>query len=518
MYGFTLLAAMTANTDLFNEQWTTGNLYSIQPVVNVLSTVSVWVISIVGFGIVIFSILKNALSGLYVINPNLWDKVDDVKNQMVSGISGTIQSAAGAVPGRGNAIAQRLGGAATFLLSLIPNVKALTDFDDGVPVDKKQYFMRSIPLLVFQIFIGTFIFLGYPSKIANWIGGAGTYVVDAMIRNVDPVEIIKGVSDKITVYELATDGSPDPLDKVVNSATDKAMSTISTRYSSAQREPLQETAYAVERYLLNVLASTTDTLGAADGYDINIQVTPYNGIPQVSSAFSYQNGSSATTNPLVMARATNGITQYKTWVNANSLPIGVPDIGADDYIMWTITATPVAVSKTSSASMIVCAGYQANVQSASGNINVKLVGITIGNGASDLRGTPGPVTVDFIDANGSAVASSGATLQTTSINVTSNAPAMLTFSQSQWDSIKQYIAQGGCAYMSINLSGNWSMDVQRAGQGNNNVTIPVSQLRLATGNSSASYALTTWSDFTLQNYNTNYSNPSDILDKSSMTE
>ena len=143
-----LAASVDAGKDLFSEAWTEGNLYTVNGIVEKLGAFACWVISIVGFGIVIFSILKNAMSGLYVVNPNFWDRVDEVKKQAVGGVSGTIQEATGKT---GNVAAQKLGGFLVFMLGLIPNIRALTDFDDGAPVDKKQYFMHSIPLLVVQI-------------------------------------------------------------------------------------------------------------------------------------------------------------------------------------------------------------------------------------------------------------------------------------------------------------------------------------------------------------------------------
>ena len=202
-----LTATVNAGQDLFSKAWTEGNLYRIQGLVSKLGSFAGTVISIVGFGIVIFSILKNAMSGLYVVNPTFWDKVDDIKSQAIAGMQGTIGELAGSVRGNGNYAAQKVGGIFTFMLGLIPNIKALTDFDDGAPVDKKQYFMKSIPLLIAQIFIGMMIFFGYPAKIAEWIGSGATYAVAAVINNVDPIEVVQGINQKFTIYNLSNDGS-----------------------------------------------------------------------------------------------------------------------------------------------------------------------------------------------------------------------------------------------------------------------------------------------------------------------
>ena len=83
------------STDLFSGDWTQGNLFEIQGLVNVLAGIAVVVISAVGFGIVIFSILKNAISGLYVVNPPFWDRVSQLKEDAVNGATGLVNDTIG---------------------------------------------------------------------------------------------------------------------------------------------------------------------------------------------------------------------------------------------------------------------------------------------------------------------------------------------------------------------------------------------------------------------------------------
>ena len=501
--------------NLFDPKWTEGNLYKIQGIVNVLASVSVWVLSVVGFGIVIFSILKNAMSGLYVVNPTFWDKVSDIKNQAVANTSGVINDAANKVTGNGSYMAQKLGGLFTFLLNLIPNVRALTDFDDGAPVDKKQYFMRSLPLLVFQIFIGMFIFFGYPSKIADWIGEGARYAMDACLNNIDPVETIQGISDSITVYNLATDGSPLAFDKTVNKATVEMLKTVQTKYRDMKKDPTQETAYYLESFLQKALAEggAGDILGAEEGYDISIVTTSMSGVPSIADAFSMVSHNSAY--PLVRAQAVNGIVQYKTWISGATLPTGSAKVGDGDYFVWTITATPVAVSKTSSASLIMCAGLGSTpTQETGGIVNITLNGFQIGSADGCLRGTPGPVSVDIVNtADGTVKQSTSAKLQTTDISNTERANAVLTFDKATWAAVGADINSSG-VYLRVSLPGNWTMDV-KSGTGSTSVTTNVGELRLSKGTSSCTYALSMWSDFTLKDYTASCSTPDEALKKGS---
>lgn len=490
-------APIPDSQNLFDESWTEGNLYSIQGVVNILGNFSVKVISIVGFGIVIFSILKNALSGLYVVNPNFWDKVDDLKTQAVAMAGDTINSGLQTVGGyagqAGNVAANRLGSIFTFLLSAIPNVRALTDFDDGVPVDKKQYFMKSIPLLVAQIFIGMLIFFGYPAKIANWIGTGGTYAIQAIISNIDPVETVQKISDGITVYNLATDGSQDKFEQVVNDATVQMMSVVSTRYTDMKKQPAQETAYYIENNLLNDLDKDIirSILGATDGYSISISTTARQSLPTVSANYKHVGDSGMQCGPY-MAQATNGTVSFVYWVQGSSLPTGSQMVDANDYFVFRITATPVAISNTSSASMIVFAGINSVPQSKDGRINLNILGITVGEDETDIRGVLGKtVTVDHINSNGEIEESYAAVLQSASVTQTSRATPVLSFSAADKENVSKALSNG---YLRVNLTGTWSKDIKSGAGKQSTTTLRVTEIRLRQGVTDASYALTTWTD------------------------
>ena len=499
-----LLTAVGDSKNLFNEAWTEGNLYSIQSVVEVLGNFSCKVISIVGFGIVIFSILKNALSGLYVVNPNFWDKVDDLKNQAVALAVDGVNTGLNAVGNRtqqigGNVAAAKLGSIFTFILSAIPNVKALTDFDDGVPVDKKQYFMKSIPLLIIQIFIGMLIFFGYPAKIANWIGSGATYAISAIINNVDPIETVNKVSQNLTVYNLATDGSQDRFEQVVNMASQEMMSTVKTRYTDMKKNPAQETAYALENALLTALDVDVirNIIGATEGYDVSVVTTAREQLPTVSGNYKNVSGSGAQEGPY-MAQATNGTVSFVYWVQGNVLPTGSTMVGSTDFFVWRITATPMAVSNTSSANLIVFAGISLSANDTKSNASTGLVsmqinGITVGDGANDIRGSLGrSVTVDIIDKDGGVHQSLPAVIQTASISQTSGAVPILSLSRDDAATIVKELPNNN--YLRVNLTGSWSKDVKSGGSKQVSTTVRVTELRLVGNSTSSSYALSTWPD------------------------
>ena len=484
-----LAASVDAGKDLFSEAWTEGNLYTVNGIVEKLGAFACWVISIVGFGIVIFSILKNAMSGLYVVNPNFWDRVDEVKKQAVGGVSGTIQEATGKT---GNVAAQKLGGFLVFLLGLIPNIRALTDFDDGAPVDKKQYFMHSVPLLVVQIFIGMLIFFGYPAKIANWIGSGATYALSAVINNIDPVQVVSKVSDSFTVYNLATDGSQDPWEQNINKMTSEMVSSMATKYNDMDKSNVQNVAYVVEQKLLTAFDNDNirKILGANEGYVYSISATIQTSPAQVSSSYS-DVGSG-----VMQAQATNGTFSYKYWIQSSSILTSehTVKLGADDYMVWSITATPVAVANISTANLIICGGIGNVPTTSTGSFTLPINGITVGDQANDVKGTLGRVvTVSAVDNSGTVIATFNATLQTASVQQSSGANPLLSFSSSDRTRLSDAMKDATFSHLKISLVGDWSKTVQSS-DGKSSTTVRVTEFRLKTGVSTASYLLSTWSD------------------------
>lgn len=514
--GILLTSDVGANQDLFAKAWTEGNLYQISGFVSALGSFCCTMISIVGFGIVIFSILKNAMSGLYVVNPTFWDKVDDIKTAAKDGVSNATSG--------GNVAVQRVGSVLTFLLGLVPNIKALTDFDEETP-DKKQYFMKSIPLLIAQIFIGMLIFFGYPAKIAQWIGNGATYAVSAILANVDPVEIVTGISDNFTIYTLSTDGSQLPVEQTINKMTTEMISVVKTRYKAIEKQPMQETATEIESKLINAFQVTdgsviADVLGATEGYDISISASAQSSAPTVSSSYQAQ------TNGVYVATATNGTRSFKYWIQAAELPMGVPNVNPEDYLVWQITATPVAITHTSAANLYVCGGIQTGGTSNRSYTTFGIDLIKFGTGESDVHGALGKtVTVEIISRNNGSITVDGETVTFTkgdtvkvltgtivsnSVTTTAGQSAMLQFSKVDGDTVKNLLTQD--VYVRVTLPSGYTYGISQANK--STVTLNVSELRLEKSASGVTGLLSSWADV-----NSKYSHGTtlnySILDKTS---
>ena len=339
---FLMEAFSLSATNLFQDDWVRGNLYEIADITNILGPAACWIISLVGFMIVIISISKNALSGLYCVWPDFWDKVDEVQTQIADGVNSSFAALGSATP-RGGAAVTKIGSFLSFLIGHFPNVKALTDFN-GVEtslVDKKQYFMRSLPLMVAQIFIGMFIFFGKPADVANFIGQAGIKGVDIVLANIDPIETVKHLSDKFADLQLATDDSKVPFDKVVNGVTRDIVSSISSQHSDLKKNTRQEVAGTVEGIIQNKFAPHSDIIGAEQGWNVSYKAA-YNTTQPANPTGSGWNDAG---NGVYINKSSSGIMAYRTFIPVSQVNTG-KQIDPVDNVMVTITCVPEAVDVT----------------------------------------------------------------------------------------------------------------------------------------------------------------------------
>lgn len=266
-YGNHLILASglgAGDNNLFNPEFTTGDLSKIKPIVRVVQTVSVWIISIIGLAITISTILKQAVHGLYATNPQFWDKVDEIHRQKL-----------GATVDRGgNQIQMILGFGLSFFFSLVPNIKAITEFD-GDTVDPKTFFTKSLPISCLYLFIGVFIFYGYTTKVGEKISMFGTELLDNFFLQIDPLEWAAKIPTSFAKVNLSTSGSKADFDKEVNKITSKAYGALKTNLGDITKEKQPRVALEVESWVISCMEEVrqyTDT----DNWDMqfNARTTP----------------------------------------------------------------------------------------------------------------------------------------------------------------------------------------------------------------------------------------------------
>ena len=335
-----------SSTNLFQDDWVKGNLYEIADITNLLGPAACWIISLVGFLIVIISISKNALSGLYCIWPDFWDKVDEIQTQIADGAAAVFNGMGSSIGGRSaaaGAAVTKIGSFLSFILGHFPNVKALTDFN-GVEtslIDKKQYFMRSLPLMVAQIFIGMFIFFGKPADVANFIGQAGIKGVDIVLANIDPIETVKSLSDKFADMQLATDDSKVPFDKVVNGITRDVVSAITSQHSDLKKNTRQEVAGTIEGIVQNKFSPFVDVIGAEQGWKVSYKAAYNTTQPANPTGSGWSDGG----NGVYVNKSDSGIMSYRTFIQVSGINTG-KQIDPIDNVMVTVNCVPEAVDVT----------------------------------------------------------------------------------------------------------------------------------------------------------------------------
>lgn len=260
--------------NLFNPEYTSGDLSKIAPLVRIGQAVSVCIISIIGFSIVISTVLKQALHGLYATNPQLWDRVDEVHRMKIA-------ESLGKIKGGGNEITNLLGFLQSFIFSLLPNVKAVTEFD-GDTVDPKTFFTKSLPVACLYMFIGVFIFYGYTTKFGEKVSQFGTEVLDNFFLRVDPIAWAQKIPGKIARANFSTDGSQLEFDQHVNKVARKAYQTVQTALPDITKEKQPAVALEVEQWVIDCMSAEPADKCDSAGYDMSYNAGVSSAEPDLS--------------------------------------------------------------------------------------------------------------------------------------------------------------------------------------------------------------------------------------------
>lgn len=175
-----------AITDIMDGQRFQGAVRSINFITEFIDVWFIRIISATAFFIISAALLKNVCAGAYVANSKFWDKVDDAhKKKDAISIASAKQFFAG---GQGIMNTQ-VGSVRDFLLCIVPNIKAFTDFDDA-DIEPKAYFMKAIPQMCACVIIGIFIYNGYYRDTAAVVGETGSVVITRVLGSVNPEGLV----------------------------------------------------------------------------------------------------------------------------------------------------------------------------------------------------------------------------------------------------------------------------------------------------------------------------------------
>lgn len=209
---------MYTDNNLFNPQWTTGRLESIAPIVSVVSMVAVWIISLGGLFLVILPIIRFVINAIVVSAPRLCEKVDEAHKASLNFDKNNV-----------------LGSALTLFLKIVPNFKALSDFERGIQ-DPKTFFLKGIPMFCTYTFIGTFVHYGYFSKFGQKFSQMALGAIDLVLDNVDPAAAIDALPTFYAKPNFNTEDSTNPKDKAMYAISKALYARMSSKYSNLTKE------------------------------------------------------------------------------------------------------------------------------------------------------------------------------------------------------------------------------------------------------------------------------------------
>lgn len=304
---------MYADNNLFNPAWTTGNLSAIAPIVQIVGFIAMCFISIGGFFMVILPIMRNVVNGIVVVAPDFCDKIDEAHRHKLG-----FQDNDG-----GNQIIKIIGPIAVMILSFFPNFKAISDFDKGIK-DPTSFMIKGVSMMCVYVFIGVFIFYGYPSKFAEKFSTAATSIIDIGLNNIDPAAWIEKIPTNMARPDLSTSNATDTLGKNVNTLSKSIYSSLTGKYKEMSKESRITMSHEVEGYV-NSKLSEISAYSDSTKYKLTVETRVMSYDPQLNERAPWPTPAHDEANNIY-------IFQFKAPV-AETFTIGIPgDISSDHFM------------------------------------------------------------------------------------------------------------------------------------------------------------------------------------------
>ena len=267
-----------------------GALHTISGITEFIDIWFIRIISIISFFIISAALLKNACAGAYCANSKFWDKVADAhqKNEAISIATATQYFTGGGFK------QTTAGGLRDFLLGIIPNIKAFTDFDDA-DIEPKAYFMKAIPQMIACVIIGVFIYNGFYRDTAAKVGEMGSVLVTRTLNAVNPESIVNSIFDSTSWPAFPWEGDKSEEGKGYLKIADELKSLVASNFSDVK------TADAKANVVGNIVSSINNGRSsiawseAGEGY-----------IYKISNVSSYVSAATNIENLTLGCNAVNG--------------------------------------------------------------------------------------------------------------------------------------------------------------------------------------------------------------------
>lgn len=233
--------AADAVVDILENDRFNGVVSTVNKIGRVVDTYFMSFISFVSFFIISAACLRNVLAGAYCVYPKFWDKVDEAhKEKGIANVS--INSVTTFFTG-GGIQGATVGSVGSFLLSFLPNLKVLTDFDNESDVDFKRYFMKAIPQAVIAVFIGVFIYNGYYRDVMVKTSQFGSEIVVNALNAVDPAKTMERLVGLTALPKTPIDNAKTGPEAIAKMMLQKSWAPILGEYPDISEKSVKKANY-----------------------------------------------------------------------------------------------------------------------------------------------------------------------------------------------------------------------------------------------------------------------------------
>ncbi len=184
----TVFATSTANDgvrDILMDDRFVGAMSRITWLTEMIDNWFIQIITVTAFFIISMALLKNVLAAAYCAFPKIFDAIHEAHEEMQWS-----ETSLGGMKDIGGKIRDK--SVKKVILSIIPDIKAFTDFVDQEQTPK-AYFMKAVPQMCIMVIMGIFIYNGYYRDTAATVGEAGATIVENVLGSVSPEKAVNDI-------------------------------------------------------------------------------------------------------------------------------------------------------------------------------------------------------------------------------------------------------------------------------------------------------------------------------------
>lgn len=280
--------ANNAFNDILNNTRWQGNMDTIAPIVGIIDVGFTTYLTIIAFFIIMAAMSRNILAAGYCAFPKFFDQVHEAHMEVADQ---TWFNRFGTVNGWKSRFQEmNMSTIKKFFMRMVPDIKVLTDFEEGV-YDFKSYFIRAIPQMLAVVCLGAFIYNGFYRDVASQVTNFGSEMFRRVILNTDPVTFIDRITNATGRPDFSYSEDKTTKGKLINSISQKTYSMVMSKFKDITgRDVKQNIANKIETSIADSINGDKVSNKIKDfskykiSYDVkwSIGKTPYKSSPYKS--------------------------------------------------------------------------------------------------------------------------------------------------------------------------------------------------------------------------------------------